>query len=126
MCKLYRYALVGIIGTISHISVLVLLVEDFYVDPVISSCVGFLVALMFSHILNHYWTFQSKLSFFFTFPRYVMVSLIGLTLNTTIMHITVKMLNWWYVSGQILVILIVPITNFILNQYWSFKLKNSQ
>lgn len=116
-----RYAVVGIIGTATHIGSLVILVEQFALNPIIASTIGFIITLIISYYLNHYWTFHSGRTHTYALPRYTMVSLSGLVLNATIMHVTVNVFGWWYVIGQMCVILVVPASNFLMNYHWSFQ-----
>lgn len=122
--KALRYGLVGILGTFSHLGVLTALVERGQLDPVLASTLGFIVALLVSYGLNHRWTFRSSHGHRTALPRYIAVSLTGLGLNTGLMYVTVHILGWWYLAGQMTVIAIVPITNFILNFYWAFGRPN--
>jgi putative flippase GtrA len=119
--KITRYAIVGILGTLTHIGILVALVEAFHQEPVFSSTVGFMVALVISYFLNRNWTFQTNLGHSYALTRYVIVSFLGLLLNSGIMYLTVNILGWWYLFGQLTVILLVPASNFWLNSSWSFR-----
>ena len=112
--------MVGLVGTIAHFGILTVFVEAFRQDPLLGSTVGFMVALTASYYLNRLWTFQSHRAHTYVLPRYTIVSLVGLGLNTSIMFLTVRILDWWYLLGQLTVIGIVPISNFLLNLYWSF------
>lgn len=119
--KFSRYAIVGVINAFVHVVILVSFVEVLHQDPVLSSMVGFLIALAIAYYLNHYWTFQSSSSHSHVFPRYVIVSLVGLSLNVGIMHLAVNILDWFYLSGQVCAIVVVPTSNFLLNYYWAFS-----
>jgi putative flippase GtrA len=119
--KITRYAIVGFLGTLTHIGILVALVEALHQEPVFSSTVGFMVALVLSYFLNRNWTFQTNLGHSYALTRYVIISLLGLLLNSGIMYLTVNILGWWYLLGQFTVILIVPASNFWLNSSWSFR-----
>ncbi|HWQ42911.1 MAG TPA: GtrA family protein [Desulfosporosinus sp.] len=116
-----RYGLVGLLGTILHFSSLIALVELAHLDPVISSVVGFLLVLLISYYLNRNWTFcavdRKKRQFLY----YTMVSLIGLGLNSSIMFIDVHVLQWNYLYGQCLVVVVVPVSNFLMNRRWTFS-----
>jgi len=116
-----KYGIVGLLGTIVHIGVLALMVEVFQVNAVIGSIVGFVGALLCSYLLNYYWTFKSTHNHLSSFSRYLLVSLVGLGLNTLLMYVTVTILKWWYIYGQLSVILIVPATNYMLNRFWAFR-----
>lgn len=119
--QFFRYAIVGALGTAIHMGMLIALVELFRVEPVISSTIGFIVTLIVSYALNYFWTFRSRHPHAYSLPRYAVVSVLGLLLNAAIMYLTVHVLEWWYVLGQLCVVFVVPISNFILNVLWSFR-----
>lgn len=116
-----RYVIVGGLGTAAHLAILALCVEWLCLDAVLGAIAGFLGALSVSYVLNHYWTFQSRRPHLSSLWRYVTVSLAGLMLNTGMMYTLVYFLHWWYFTAQLSVILIVPISNFLLNRYWTFS-----
>ena len=115
-----RYGVVGVIGTILHIGTLVLLVEKFQADPVLSSVAGFILALIVSYFLNFSWVFDSSRQHQVAGFRYVVVSVSGLALSTLIMYTAVDLLHWWYGWGVVCLVLVVPISNFLLNYLWTF------
>jgi putative flippase GtrA len=119
--KFIRYGIVGSIGTIIHLGILSLLVELLSFNPIISSSAAFIVVVLISYYLNYNWTFQAQVKHLKALIRYITVCLVGFSLNAGIMFIIVDILNLWYVFGQILAIIIIPISNFILNSWWAFK-----
>ncbi|MER3423902.1 MAG: hypothetical protein C4293_12380, partial [Nitrospiraceae bacterium] len=64
--------------------------------------------------------FRSSEDHGYALLRFVIVSCAGLLLNTGIMHFCVAVLGWTYVWGAFSVIVIVPVSNFLLNAYWTF------
>jgi putative flippase GtrA len=116
-----KYAAVGAIATLIYMGMLVALVEVLRLDPVLSSVISFIFILVGSYFANQYWTFRSGRGHLYSIPRYVVVSLSGLSLNTGIMYLTVNVLGWWYILGQMVAIFVVPLSNFLLNFYWSFR-----
>ena len=119
-----RYAIVGLLGAAIHIAILTILVEWAHWDPIVSSVAGFLVVLALSYWLNIKWSFKhSPQSHRKAIFRYTLVSVMGLGLNTLIMFCLVNGLGIWYLLGQAIATLIVPIHNFLLNFYWTFKSK---
>ena len=119
--KFTKYATVGAIATLVYIGMLVAMVEILGLDPVISSIISFVFILIGSYYGNQYWTFRSGRNHLYSLPRYIIVSLGGLILNTGIMYLTVHILGWWYISAQMIAIFVVPLSNFLLNYYWSFR-----
>lgn len=119
--KFLRYAVVGAIGTGIYLFILTLLIEVLHYDPVISSALAFIIIVVISYVLNYKWTFRTKSRHRVSFPRYLTVSLVGLFLNMTIMFLAVNVFSMWYWIAQVIAIILIPISNFILNFYWSFK-----
>lgn len=120
--KFSKYFIVGIIGTTTHIGILLWLVEVFKFNHILASTVGFILTVIISYCLNYRWTFKSREKHTIALLRYTIVSMIGLSLNTCIMFLSVNVFGLWYLIGQAITVLIIPATNFILNSYWSFKL----
>ena len=116
-----RYLVAGGLGTLAHLGLMTLCVENLGVPPIAGAVVGFAAAVGVSYALNHYWTFQSSRSPVQSFWRFLLVSILGLLMNTGMMYGLVHYLGWWYLKAQLSVILIVPATNFLLNRYWSFS-----
>ena len=121
--KIIKYGITGVLGTLTHVAVMVLFVELVGLGPVLSSALGFVFVLIMSYYLNKYWTFRSQSRGYEEFGRYLMVSFTGLLLNTSIMFITVEFFAWHYVLGQFAVVAVVPASNFLLNNYWTFSKK---
>lgn len=115
-----RYGLVGLLGTILHFASVIALVELAGLDPVIGSALGFILVLVISYFLNRTWTFRAKGQRAGRFLIYTTVSLIGLALNSGIMYVAVYLLEWNYLYGQSLVVVVVPVVNYILNRTWTF------
>ncbi len=120
----FRYAIVGLLGAAVHLFILTVLVEWIHWDPIVSSIAGFLVVLTLSYWLNVKWSFEhAQQSHRKAIFRYTFVSVLGLYLNTLIMFCLVNRLGIWYLLGQAIATLIVPIHNFLLNFYWTFRSK---
>jgi putative flippase GtrA len=96
-------------------------VEAVRLDPVLGSGLGFLLVLVISYFLNRTWTFRSKNRGARQIFVYTLVSLSGLGLNSAIMFTAVHALKWHYLYGQGLVVAVVPVSNYILNRFWTFR-----
>ncbi len=120
----WRYVTVGLLGAMSHISTLTVLVEWFGVSPIAGSIIGFVVALSSSYWLNAKWTFdQVPKQHRQAIVRYIIVSMMGLCLNTLVMFCLVNGFGMWYLQGQFIAAILVPLHNFLLNFYWTFRNK---
>jgi putative flippase GtrA len=119
--RFLRYCVVGGLGTVVHFGTTMVLVERFRVDAVIATIVGFLCALAVSFALNRTWVFGSSVAVAPGFARYTVVSVLGFVLNVAIMATVTRVLALDYRIGLLLVVLIIPVTNFTLNARWTFR-----
>lgn len=116
-----QYGTVGIVGTIIHTVILSICVELFHITPVISTIVGFLFSLIVSYILNSVWTFKQSNKGKNSFIKYLITCSLGLAINVFIMFIVVDVLQYMYLLGQLVSIIIVPIFNFSVTKKWVFS-----
>lgn len=116
-----RYLITGVLGTGTHLIILVFCVEYIGLSSTPGSAAGFMGALSVSYLLNHHWAFDSSRPHRSSLWRYVLVSSSGLLLNTSMVSALVHYLQWWYMTAQLSVIWIVPLINFILNRHWTFN-----
>ena len=118
--KFIKYSIVGCISVLIYFLSVFVLVELFDKDPIFASTLSFIIMTYISFLLNKKYTFGSDFSYN-KLVRFLVVSAIGFTLNFGIMYLVVSILSLHYVIGELLTTLIIPIINFILNNYWTFK-----
>lgn len=119
--KILKYGIVGLLGTFIHFGILLILVELFLIHPVLSSSIGFIVVVVISYFLNKKWTFQSENGGYNEFIKYLIVSCSGLVINTVIMYCSVNIFQFEYFVGQLIVTIVIPLSNYTLNSFWTFK-----
>lgn len=115
-----RYAVVGVLGAGVHLALMAAGVEWAKLPPLWAAGLGFSGAVAVSYGLNHRWTFASGRAHRESFWRFVAVSVLGLCVNTALLHGLVDGLGWWYFSAQLALIGVLPALNFVLNRHWTF------
>lgn len=118
--KFIKYSVVGCISVLIYFLSVFILVELFDKDPIFASTFSFIIMTYISFLLNKKFTFGSDFSYN-QLLRFLVVSAIGFILNFCIMYLVVNILSLHYVIGELITTLIIPIINFILNNYWTFK-----
>lgn len=118
--KLMMYSLVGCICTCIYFLFMFILVERIGKEPIISSIISFGIMTLFSFFLNMKFTFGGEFSKQKLW-RFFIVASIGFTLNFVIMYTLVQVLSFHYLIGEIATTLTIPLVNFFLNHYWTFK-----
>ena len=119
--RLLRYGIAGGLATILYFLVTISVVEFLALDAVLGTVVATAVVTVVSYALNRQWVFESSRGHASAFPRFVFMTVISFGLNAGIMHLTVNVIGWWYVTGLFLTTAIVPATNFFVNYLWIFK-----
>ena len=114
------FAGIGAIGTLGHFSILVVLVQLWTIDPVIASCLGFIVGALINYILNYHFTFQSNKGHTEALAKFLIVAVVGAGINATIMYNGVKNTDINYLIVQVFATSVVLLWNFAINKLWTF------
>lgn len=118
--KFIKYSAVGCLSILIYYLSVFVLVELLGKDPLFGTAVSFVIMSYFSFLLNRKFTFGSDFSYNKVL-RFLAVSAVGFTLNFLIMYLVVNVLSLHYSIGELVTTLVIPIINFILNNYWTFK-----
>ena len=114
------YAGVGAIGTIGHYTTLIVLVEFWALDPVIASCLGFVVGALINYVLNYKFTFHSEKRHREALTKFLLVAIAGAGINGAIMYIGVENTQFNYLLVQIVATTAVLLWNYFVNKLWTF------
>ena len=118
--KFIKYSFVGCISTLIYFLSVFVLIEGLHIDPVMASAAAFIIMTVVSFFLNVKYTFGSAITQQKAI-RFMTVSAIGFVLNFLLMFFIVHILAFHYVMGELVTILVIPIVNFLLNNYWTFQ-----
>ena len=114
------FAGLGIIGTLGHYTILIVLVQFWAVDPVFASSFGFVVGAIINYILNYHFNFQSDKRHTEALTKFLIVAIIGAAINGFIMYIGIENTQINYLIVQIFATCVVLLWNFVLNKLWTF------
>jgi len=124
--KIIKFCVVGISGAIIDFTALICLVELFSVPILIANGFAFSLAVINNFIWNKTWTFRNtEKKYLKQFSQFVIIALIGLSLNILLMHLFVS-IGLHYTLAKIIIVFIVGAWNFLTNKYWTFKLNNNK
>ena len=121
--QFFRFAFVGLIGTVINIAVLYLFTEHLMIYYIYSAIIAFFIAATFNFIFNKIWTFKEKLNNKISkkYAKFLVVSLMALVMNLIFLYIFTEFIKIYYLISQILAIGISLIINFIGNKIWTFQ-----
>jgi putative flippase GtrA len=121
VARAVRYGLAGLVATAVYFGVVAVLVERMGVRPVPAAAIGTVVVTVLSYVVNRAWVFHTNRGHVSAFARFVAATVLSMGINTGLMFLAVGVLGWSYVSGLVLATLVVPPTNFAINNLWSFR-----
>ena len=120
--QIIKFGIVGVIATIIDFVVLYFLTEFIHIHYLVSSIISFTVSVIFNYILSIKWVFdvkhkQTKNDFIL----FVVLSVIGLGINSLIMYLFVEKLHIHYMFTKILATGIVMVYNFVTRKIFIEK-----
>lgn len=116
-----RFIAVGLAATATHFLVMLFAVESAGIDPVLATIPAFAIAFLVSYSCNRRWTFRATAPHFGLVARYLTLALAGMALNALIMHVSVHQLQWSYLVGFAIGVVVVPAFSFAGARYFVFR-----
>jgi putative flippase GtrA len=116
-----RHLLAGGFGTLLYYAGVVFGVEILDLHPVTSAIIAFAFMELYFYFIQRLWVYRPLRAHSYCVPRYILVTIVALLLNTTLMYIAVETLSLNYIWGLAFTTLIIAPTNFLLNYFWAFK-----
>lgn len=114
-----RFAFSGLLVTGLHVIIATAFIRIVLPSPSLANGVAFLVATVFSYLVNTMWSFSSPLHGRNLF-RFCFVSSIGLFLAMAISGAAQYYgLHYWYGIG--FVVCTIPPVTFLLHSFWTYK-----
>lgn len=114
-----RFALVGGAATALQYALLILFVEIAGIDKVPASALSFTLSALANYLLNYRFTFASNRDHAQTLPRFALVAMLGLAVNTASFSALVGVFH--YLIAQVGATLITLAGNFLLHQFWIYR-----
>ena len=124
--KLPKFLAVGLLGTISNLTLFYIFADRLMFPALQISIITFLIASLQNYILNHFWTFTKTMDAeppkILNYFRFLFVAMIGLFVNLLIL--------WWFIEtfdpkikviAQAFGIAGGTMFNFLGSKYWVFK-----
>jgi putative flippase GtrA len=120
MNKLRRFLVTGALGTALHYGILGLLVETTTIIASIAAMIGASFGAIFNYYVNRKYTFVSTEPHRNAFPKFMLMSFLGVVISGLIVSGAVIM-EWHYLIGQCVATLLVLVLNFTISNFLIFK-----
>lgn len=123
--EIIKFSLVGSFNTFLDFSIYFSLTRlfPFWRENYLgANFISFIIAATSSYILNKTWTFRDKnKKIHIQYPKFLLVSTIGLILNETILYLLVSQVKIHDLLAKLIAVGVVMMWNFSLNKFWTFK-----
>ncbi len=120
--QIIRFGIVGGLAFIIDYGVYALLTQVFSVYYILASVISFSLSVIFNYILSITWVFDvNKKQGVKEFIVFIVLSVIGLLLNSLILYLSVELLHIHNLIGKIIATIIVMIYNFITRKIFIEK-----
>lgn len=121
-----RFGTVGLAAAATHVAVFTAFIELAGLVPLVANFIAFCIAALVSFFGHFHWTFRLQTPAGVwqrqrtALPRFFVVALIGLALNSLAVYAVVDLLAWPYPYAVPLMIFAVPLVVFALSKLWAF------
>lgn len=115
-----RFTLVGVVATLCHFTVLIILVEQFAWSAVLATVPAFVSGAIVGYFLNTWFTFQQGQSAQ-ALLRYLVIATLTLMLNLAVMWLLHDHYGLHYLFAQIMGTGAAFMVNFFANRRWTFN-----
>ncbi|MDO8897864.1 MAG: GtrA family protein [Bacteroidales bacterium] len=120
--KFVKFGVVGFSGVFVDFGITYIFKEILGVQKYVSNAIGFMVAASSNYYLNRIWTFQStNPNVAVEYTEFIIISFIGLIINTTILWLLVNKLRMNFYVSKIFAIGVVTLWNFGANLLITFR-----
>lgn len=118
--SIMRFGAVGIAATATHVILALAAHGLFGATPALANLAGFGGAFAVSYMGNRGWTFESRAPHRQTLGRFLAVSLFGLALTQSIVHVMTGHFGLPFAVSMAGVVCVVPVANFVAARAWAF------
>lgn len=126
LVKGFRFGVTGVANTGIHALVAFLCLNGFFLGlsnlvagPVVANGMAFVVATLFSYVVNTRWSFAAEMNAK-NFRRFIVVALIGLAAAMLLAKLA-EVVGLPPMGSVVLVICVMPIINFGMHSLWTYR-----
>ena len=123
--QIKRFISVGVVATLVHVSVAMLVESIFNFTPQVANFVGFCSATGLSYLGHTIFTFDGDGRHAVNLPRFIVVAIAGLIASSVITYIVITVLNGPFSLAMMMVVVVVPSLTFLGLKFWAFSTSQS-
>ncbi|MCV0428987.1 MAG: GtrA family protein [Roseibium sp.] len=124
-----KFAIIGVIATLTHAAVAAFLLETGVLTAFPANVCGFLVAFIVSFSGHYYWSFSHLRrdgTALKSMRRFLVIAASGFVLNSTVLVMWLNLTPWPDLLGLLFSIAIVPAFSFLGARLWAFSHRHAE
>jgi len=119
--KVLRFVLIGLLNGTIYAGVTATLVSGFGIAPVAASIVGYCVSVPAGFVGHRHVSFRSSGRWIAEAMRFVVAQAFNIAVTAGSMHAAVNWFGALYYWGMVFTVILVPIANFLVMNFWVFR-----
>lgn len=120
--QILKFGLVGGMAFVIDYALLYLCTEFLHIHYLLSSIISFTISVIFNYILSIKWVFDvKKKQDVRDFVIFIILSVIGLVINSLIMYVMVEVFGVYYMLSKMVSTVVVMVYNFITRKIFVEK-----
>ncbi|MCF3946429.1 GtrA family protein [Acidiphilium iwatense] len=117
--RVMKFGVTGITSTAIYVGLSYTMIKILALEVIVSSIVAFIIASVFSYLVNTLWSFSEKPSPA-NLMKFATVTILGSAISSAILKNAITM-GFGYWIGIIAILLIVPLMTFIAHHVWTYQ-----
>jgi putative flippase GtrA len=119
--RIARFGLVGVLAALVYMMATTIAVEFLGFAAVGASIFGQLASASVSYVGHSFYSFGVESNHRAYLWRFIAVAVITFSLNGLVTHLLTDLLDVSYRVSIIVVVILIPITNYACNRFWVFR-----
>ncbi len=121
----FRFGIVGIVATLTHVAIYVAVVAAAGLHPGFANFIAFVVAFGVSFFGHFRWTFAApdggrRPSWRKPLLKFILVALFGFSLNAFAVYFVTDVAQLSYLYATLFMLTVTPAAVFVLSRLWAF------
>lgn len=119
--QFFRFACVGLVSTVITYFILIVAIEVFSVNELLSSTAGYVLGAIVNYQLNYKFTFISGQEHNRLLPKFLVVVSVGMLINAGVMHYCTTWFGFHYMLAQFVAVAVALFWSFTAARLWAFS-----
>ncbi len=121
LAQVMRYGVVGVCAATAHALIAFAVFHLLAVHPTLSNFSGYISGAVISYLGSYYFTFKSEDGHGRSFPRFILVWLIGIAINVGLFQVLLIAYALPFGFNVFIAIAFTPIAQYLMLKFWAFK-----